>query len=372
MAKRSKKKQVQFVNRKQISRHAKDERQRRWLLIGIAAVFVLMVAVGGLGLYQELVAKPSRPVARVHGEPISLGDYQGRVAMQRFLLENQLNALQAQQRTAPSAQLDQMIPYVEYQLASLATLVYDELIDEEIIRQEAQRVGLSVNPDEITVAIEEGWGYFRNPLHSPTPYPETEESQPAMTLDEFRDQYGSFIARMESSAGVGEEIHRQVVEASLLRSKVMESISVDVPATEEQVHARHILVDTEEEAQDVLGRLQAGETFTDVAKELSKDPGSGDQGGDLGWFGRGQMVPPFEEAAFALQPGEVSQPVSSTFGYHIIRVEERDTDHLVDPDVLSQRQTSFLQEWLTEQRVSEEVERLYSGEELEALATAVD
>jgi parvulin-like peptidyl-prolyl isomerase len=372
MAKRSKKKQVQFVNRKQMSRHAKDEQQRRWLLIGIAAVFVLVVAVGGFGLYQELVAKPSQPVARVHGETISLEDYQGRVAMQRFLLENQLNALKAQQRTAPNAQIDQMIPYVEYQLASLASLVYDELIDEEIIHQEAQRVGLSVSPDEITVAIEEGWGYLRNPLNSPTPFPETEEPQPAMTLDEFRDQYGSFIARMESSAGVGEEMHRQVVEASLLRSKVMESISVDISTTEEQVRARHILVDTEEEAQDVLSRLQAGEIFSDVAKEASNDLGSGDQGGDLGWFGRGQMVPTFEEAAFALQPGEVSQPVSSTFGYHIILVDERDPDHQVDPAVLAQRQTSFLQEWLTEQRVSEGVERLYSGEELEALATSQD
>ncbi len=372
MTKRSKKRQVPFVNRKQLSRHAKDERQRRWLLIGIAAVFALVAAVGGFGLYQELVAKPSQPMARVHGETIPLGDYRGRVAMQRFLLENQLDTLKAQQRSTPNVQIDQMIPYIDYQLANVTSLVYDELINEEIIDQEAQRIGLSVPLDEITVAIEEGWGYFRNPLRSPTPLPGTDESQSTSTLEEFVDQYGSFIARMESSASVGEDVHRQIVEAGLLRSRVMESIAGDVSTTEEQVHARHILVDTEEEAQKVLSRLQGGETFTDLAKEASEDPGSGDQGGDLGWFGRGRMVPTFEEAAFALQPGEVSQPISSTFGYHIIQVEERDPNREIDPDTLAQQRTSFFEEWLSEQLTADGVERLYSDEELEALATAQD
>jgi peptidyl-prolyl cis-trans isomerase C len=90
---------------------------------------------------------------------------------------------------------------------------------------------------------------------------------------------------------------------------------------EEEIHARHILVPTEEEAKAALKRVQAGEDFAKVANELSKDPGA--EGGDLGWFTRERMVPEFADAAFKLQPGQVSQPVKTQFGWHIIKVEER-------------------------------------------------
>ncbi len=91
----------------------------------------------------------------------------------------------------------------------------------------------------------------------------------------------------------------------------------------EQVRARHILVETEPQAQAALQRLRAGEDFAKVAKELSTDKGSGANGGDLGWFGRGRMVPPFEQAAFGAKIGEVVGPVKSDFGYHLIEVQER-------------------------------------------------
>jgi len=100
---------------------------------------------------------------------------------------------------------------------------------------------------------------------------------------------------------------------------------------------------------------------------MSQDPGSAQQGGDLGWFGRGQMVPSFEDAAFALEPGELSQPISSTFGYHIIRVEDRDPARELSPQTLSQREAVAFQQWLAEQRAGEGVKRLYSAEELDAL-----
>lgn len=94
---------------------------------------------------------------------------------------------------------------------------------------------------------------------------------------------------------------------------------------EEEVRARHILVKTEDEAKKVEERLAKGEDFAKIAGEVSTDPGSGKQGGDLGFFGRNQMVPAFEEAAFKLEPGKVSEPVKSQFGYHIIKVEEKRT-----------------------------------------------
>ncbi len=88
-----------------------------------------------------------------------------------------------------------------------------------------------------------------------------------------------------------------------------------------KVRARHILVKTESEAFQVLYDVQHGKDFGTVAQEKSLCP-SKKQGGDLGWFGRGQMVKEFETAAFALKPGEISKPVKTQFGYHIIKVEE--------------------------------------------------
>ena len=88
---------------------------------------------------------------------------------------------------------------------------------------------------------------------------------------------------------------------------------------EQEVHARHILLPTEEEAKAALARIKAGEDFAKVATELSKDPGG--EGGDLGWFTKDRMVPEFAEAAFKLEPGQVSDPVKSQFGWHIIKVE---------------------------------------------------
>ena len=91
-------------------------------------------------------------------------------------------------------------------------------------------------------------------------------------------------------------------------------------AGEETVSASHILVDTEAEATDIRKRLDDGLTFETAARQYSKCP-SGAQGGSLGEFGKGQMVPEFEQAAFSMEPGAISQPVKTQFGYHIIRLD---------------------------------------------------
>ncbi len=90
---------------------------------------------------------------------------------------------------------------------------------------------------------------------------------------------------------------------------------------QQEIHARHILVATEDEAKKVKQRLENGEDFATVAKEVSKDAGA--EGGDLGFFTRGQMLKPFEDAAFALEVGQISDPVQTQFGWHIIKVEEK-------------------------------------------------
>jgi peptidyl-prolyl cis-trans isomerase C len=93
---------------------------------------------------------------------------------------------------------------------------------------------------------------------------------------------------------------------------------------EEEVHAKHILVDTESEAKKIISQLEGGADFATLAKQYSKDSAGAQQGGDLGFFKKDEMVPEFADAAFALQPGQISQqPVHSQFGWHVILVVER-------------------------------------------------
>lgn len=87
----------------------------------------------------------------------------------------------------------------------------------------------------------------------------------------------------------------------------------------DKIKCSHILVEKQGQALAILDRLKKGEKFADIAKELSLDSGSGKRGGDLGYFGRGRMVKPFEIAAFKLTVGEISEPVKTEYGYHIIK-----------------------------------------------------
>jgi peptidyl-prolyl cis-trans isomerase C len=103
--------------------------------------------------------------------------------------------------------------------------------------------------------------------------------------------------------------------------KVYEEASKQITG-EQEVHARHILVETENEAKAIKAELDKGGDFAELAKTKSKDPGASD-GGDLGFFTKEQMVPEFSAAAFGLEPGKISDPVKSQFGWHIIKVEER-------------------------------------------------
>ena len=128
---------------------------------------------------------------------------------------------------------------------------------------------------------------------------------------------------------------------------------------EEEIHARHILVATEAEAKEVKERLQKGEDFATVAKEKSKDPSA--EGGDLGFFSRGQMLKPFEDAAFALKEGEISDPVQTQFGWHIIKVEEKRTRPLPTFDQV--KDTIISQ--LSAQKAKQTIKELHDAAKIE-------
>ncbi|MFZ0723217.1 MAG: peptidylprolyl isomerase [Xanthobacteraceae bacterium] len=131
---------------------------------------------------------------------------------------------------------------------------------------------------------------------------------------------------------------------------------------EEEVHARHILVPTEAEAKDIEDQLKKGADFATLAKEKSKDPGAAD-GGDLGYFTKEQMVPEFSDAAFKLEKGQISDPVHTQFGWHIIQVEDKRTK----PTPTFDQVRSQLENFVAHKAQAEMVENLRKSATIERL-----
>jgi peptidyl-prolyl cis-trans isomerase C len=136
--------------------------------------------------------------------------------------------------------------------------------------------------------------------------------------------YKAQLAFLEMQALRNAYVDKVIVSAitDAEMQEAYKTLVLDKHEAQEEAHARHILVDTKEAAEKVIADLQAGGSFEELAKQ-SKDP-SGQNGGDLGFFAKGQMVPEFETAAFALEPGKYTEtPVQSQFGWHVIRLEEK-------------------------------------------------
>jgi peptidyl-prolyl cis-trans isomerase C len=139
------------------------------------------------------------------------------------------------------------------------------------------------------------------------------------------------LLKAEAKAAVTEEALRKVYDQA-----------VKEMGKEEEVHARHILLKTEDEAKAVLADLKKGGDFEKLAKEKSTDPSAKTNGGDLGYFGKGQMVPEFADAAFKLNKGDLSEPVKSQFGWHVIRSEDKRTKPVPEFDKVKPQLEQFV------------------------------
>lgn len=393
--------EVREETRKQSVRRRRDEEANRKVFIALGGVGVLLLLLIAAGVIQELVINPSRPVATVNDQRVSQRDYNKLVKYAYY----QSNG-----------------PVTDPQGTSLEVL--DQAVDDILLREQAKQRGITVSDQEVAEQIEKLFGYFRTPptvapTRTPLPTPTVDPNATAtptpegtatptrtpiptatpMTEEAYKEQWSSFLSRIGVAADMSESDFRRLVETDLLRQKLYEEITKDVPNTAEQVRARHILIAvrtpvptptavpadatvqptptidpalptptptpgprTEEEAlalaNEVEAKLAAGEDFAALAQQYSDDPGSAADGGELGWFAKDQgLVKEFEDAAFALQPGEISEPVKTQFGYHIIQVEERDPARVLDDFTISQKKSEAYQTWLEGIRNAAKIER---------------
>src|SRR5579864_2756996 len=135
---------------------------------------------------------------------------------------------------------------------------------------------------------------------------------------------------------------------------------------EQEVHARHILVESEDEAKAIEAELKKGADFAQLAKEKSKDPGGAADGGDLGFFTKDQMVPEFSAVAFSLEPGKISDPVKSQFGWHVIKVEEKRNRKAPDFDQVKGQ----IETYVTRKAQADYVAKLRDGAKVERMDQA--
>jgi peptidyl-prolyl cis-trans isomerase C len=201
---------------------------------------------------------------------------------------------------------------IRAQLEGFKPSYLEQRATEVALIQEAERRGITVSDEEVNALVEE----VRETLA------EGEEFGDVLAQAGFRneEQLRDLVRETESIQRVVDEVESEI---EVTDAEVEEFFQANPELFEqpEEVCARHILVESVEEAEQTLADLEAGADFATLADERSIDPGG--QGGDLGCFGRGRMVPPFEEAAFAAEVGEPTGPVESQFGQHVILVYDR-------------------------------------------------
>ena len=228
--------------------------------------------------------------------------------------------------------------------------VLDSLIDTRIQMKKADELGIKVSEEELNTEINKFKGLF-----------------------DSEERFNEFL----TSQKIDMEYFEYSLKRDLIINKLRVKLTENIKVTDEEVttyyganqnefikvKASHILLDTEEEARNAIQRLNQGEDFNKLAKEISKDPSAQQNSGDLGYFKHGDMVEPFETAAFALAPGKVSDIVRTDYGFHIIKVEDKKLDKLEDvrdelkANLLSEKTSREYEKLLEEMRKNADIKK---------------
>ncbi|MEW6568281.1 MAG: peptidylprolyl isomerase [Chloroflexota bacterium] len=381
-----------LVTKKHLARAERERLQRRWIIIGTIMTAAAVIGILVYGWIREAYVLPQEPVASVNGEAITTRQFQDRVRLKRLdlMLQGDANF---------QSYIEQQLAQIESRLdgtTALGLVSLTELIEEALIRQEAERRGIRVSPEEIEADVAAAFGYY--PGGTPTPQPtatlspatetalaatptataapigtQTPSSSPTpgpsptttatlaplptatpYTLQAYQTDYQSELGYLRD-AGISEAGFRARYEARLYRQKLVAAFETSVPREAEQAWARHIVVGDEFTALQIRRFLQAGETWESLAAQYSTDTTTKDQGGDLGWFTRGTVDAELETVAFELPVGELSQPVQTQAGWEIIEVLGREVRPLNEAQFQQAVATAF-DNWLAEQRAAGQIE----------------
>jgi parvulin-like peptidyl-prolyl isomerase len=262
---------------------------------------------------------PAEPLAAsVNGQPIFLADYEKELS--------RYEQAQAQLGLSP-----------DEQPADYRTVVLDALIETELISQAAEEFGIVLAPETVDARLAE--------------------------LEELSGGPESFDAWLETNQLTREEF-REALAIEMLTEETVAVVTADVPTAVEQVHASYIQVDDQTLAQSLLDQIRNGADFALLAQQYSLDRVTGENGGDLGFFARGSLlVPVVEEAAFNLQPDEVSEVISGPLAdgtgttFYLVKVLERDPQRELTADLLFTRLQERFETWLSEREAQAEIIR---------------
>ena len=257
---------------------------------------------------------PSDLAAVVDGQPITKDAYERQLNLAQW-------ALTSQGYDLASEEGKQILDTVRRQ-------VLEDMINSLIIEQVAASQGITVTPQTVDETVEK-------------------------TIQEGGGRAG--FEQWLKDTGQTEDDYRDMIRSQLLTEVIGEKVTGKLPDQAPQIHARHILVDTEEKALDILNQLQSGEDFAALSKEHSIDQGTKDQGGDLNWFPRQMMSPEIDEVVFKAEVGLIPEVVPDAFGtFHVLEVLEKDPQRELTEEQRNSLKASAFSQWLTGHRKEKE------------------
>ncbi|MBN1660830.1 MAG: SurA N-terminal domain-containing protein [Anaerolineae bacterium] len=380
MAKRSTERRLQAEEvkrqtKKQVAIGKREARQNRIIYLAIAAVAAIILIVALVGIIMEVIIAPSQPVAVVNGAKIPADKYQDLVTYNRYFQYITMSNMQGtldQFNQSPEENeflisfYEQQLGQVQQQLSLLPQTTLDQLIDYELLAQKAEEEGISVTDAEVEEAIRADLRQALTPAAT-EPVTGTEPTPTPVVVTE--DDVDEFYSNILDTMGLSAREYETIVHRDLLLDKLQEFLAGQVETTGLVAHPQIIKVETQQEAEAALARIEGGEEFAIVAQEVSTDTLTASAGGDVGTVTPEQVSGRYGEAVqtavFGLPIGDL-EIVESDGMFYIVQVLERDENGDLPADVVTQLQDQALGDWLEAAKAdpSVEIERTLDPEQI--------